>query len=149
MAVGGVIGDDRAFKLRVCFFERLDLVFFHVDSAENEIDLLCDLLRIRLGIHNDHGFDAFGDRLRHVPFIADRLRVGLACAVRAGCQHDRREPRMICCQQNEPLPDHTRCTNDTDSEFFHDESSNPQTHRKVPVACHFGMYYNTFDLYKK
>jgi hypothetical protein len=74
-----------------------------------------------------------------MPFSFDRLRVGLACAVRAGGQHDRGEPRVVCRQQHEPLPDHARCANDTNSEFLHDESSNPQTRRKVPVAYHFGM----------
>ena len=89
--------------------------------------------------NHDHGADALRNRIRHVPFFADRFDVGLACAVCAGCKNDGREPGVIRRQQDEPLADHTRSADDTDSEFFHDESSNLQTRRKVPVACHFRM----------
>ena len=139
VAVSRIIGDDRAFELGIALLERLDLVFFHIDGAEHEVDLLCDLLCVGLCIHHDHGADALRNRIRHVPFFADRFGVGLACAVCAGCKNDGREPGVIRRQQDEPLADHTRSADDTDSEFFHDESSNLQTRRKVPVACHFGM----------
>ena len=139
MAVSRVVGDDRAFEPGIALFERLDLIFFHIDSAEHEVDLLCDFLCIGLRIHHHHGTDTLRNRVRHVPFFADRFGVGLACAVCAGGKNDRREPWVIRCQQDEPLADHTRSADDTDSEFFHDESSNLQTRRKVPVACLFGM----------
>ena len=139
MAVSRIVGDDRAFELGISLRERLDLVFFHIDGAEHEVDLLCDLLCVGLCIHHDHGADALRNRIRHVPFFADRFGVGLACAVCAGCKNDGREPGVIRRQQDEPLADHTRSADDTASEFFHDESSNLQTRRKVPVACHFRM----------
>ena len=139
VAMGRIVGHDRAFKLCVPLLKCLNLVFFHVDGTEHKINLLRNLFRICLCIHYDHGFDAFGNGIGHMPLFTKRLRVGLACTVCAGSQNNRGKPRMICCQQHKPLPDHTRCANNTDSEFLHDENSHPQTHRKVPVACHFGM----------
>lgn len=52
-----------------------------------------------------------------MPFFADRFGVGLACTVCAGCKNDGREPGVIRRQQDEPLADHTRSADDTDSEF--------------------------------
>ena len=37
-AVGGVVGDDRAFELGIAFFKRLDFILLHVDRAEDEVD---------------------------------------------------------------------------------------------------------------
>ena len=134
-----VVGDDRAFQLGVPLFKRLDLVFFHIDRTEDKVDLPGDLFRVGFRIHHDHGFDALRNRIGHMPLFADGFRIGLAGTVCARRKDDRDKPGVICRQQNESLTDHASCTNDTDSEFFHDESSNPQTRRKVPVACHFGM----------
>ena len=118
-AVGGVVGDDGALELRVFFLQRLDLVFFHVDRAEDKVDHRRDLLRVRLRIHDNEIALGFRNILLHEPLARDRVLVGLARAVRACRENDWLEPRMLRCQQHEPLPDHTRCANDTDFILLH------------------------------
>ena len=45
-AVGGVVGDDRAFELGIAFFKRLDFILLHVDRAEDKVDHRGDLLGV-------------------------------------------------------------------------------------------------------
>ena len=118
-AVGGVVGDDGALELRVFFLQRLDFVFFHIDRAEDKVDHRRDLLRVRLRIHDNEIALGFRNILLHEPLARDGVLVGLARAMGACCKNDRLKPRMLRCQQHEPLPDHARCANDTDFILLH------------------------------
>ena len=119
VAVSRIIGDDRAFELGIALLERLDLVFFHVDRAEDKVDHRRDLLRVRLRIHDDKIALGFRNVLLHEPLARDRVFIGLARAMGACCKNDRLKPRMLRRQQDESLTDHARCANDTDFILLH------------------------------
>ena len=50
VAVGAVIGNHRAFRFRIGFFQFTDLVFFHINGAEDKINQRRDFLYIFFGI---------------------------------------------------------------------------------------------------
>ena len=119
-AVCGVVGNDRALCLCICFLKCSERILLHINSAEAEIDLRSDLLNI-LACIIDHEICKL---LRHrlileCPAGTDCLTVGLSG--RAGrCCHDRDlEPRMICKQQCKALTDHAGRTDDSNAKFFH------------------------------
>ena len=118
-AVRGVVGDDGALQLCILFFERLDFVFLHIDRAEDKVDHRGNFLCVRFRVHDNQLAFGFRNVLLHEPFARNGVLVCLACAVGAGSEHDRLEPRMLRRQQDEPLTDHARCANDTDFILLH------------------------------
>ena len=118
-AVRGIVGDDGTFEPRIALLQCADLVLFHVHGAEHEIDHGGELFCVGLRVENGHFRRLRRDGLRHVPFGADGLTVGLACAVRTGGQSRQLEPRMRGDQKDKALTDHAGRADDADLVFFH------------------------------
>jgi len=118
-AVGAVVGDHRAFRLRISFFQRTNFILFHVDRAENKVNFLCDRFNICRCILDNHIFHSFGHRLLHAPPSAYSLFISAAGRTRAGREDFHMEPRMIFQQRCKALPNHSRCADDADVKLFH------------------------------
>ena len=57
VAMCAVVGDDGDVGFRVSLFESSRRVFGHVDSTEDEVDHLADLLDVVFGVHDDDVFE--------------------------------------------------------------------------------------------
>ena len=121
-AMGGIVGDDRAFELGIAFFKRLDFILLHVDRAEDKVDHRGDLFGVCLGVHDDNVFERLRHRVVHVPAGADGVLVGFAGAVAAGREDNGLEPRVVRREEREALADHAGRADDTDLILFHDET---------------------------
>ena len=94
-AVSAVVGDDWALALGVSLFESGDLIFFHIDGGENEIDFRSYLLDIVLSALDDDLFR--GLRHGHVkcPAIPDGLFVSFTCTSGACGYHLEFKPGVL------------------------------------------------------
>ena len=117
-AMGTVVGHDRALGLGVRFFQCLDLVLFHVDGAEHEVDLGGNFLYFG-GIEHDEFFRTFRHRRFHQPAIPDGFFVRFASAARTRSYGGQMEPGVVFQQRDKALADHTGSTNDTYIVLFH------------------------------
>ena len=120
VTVCAVVGNNRALRLRVTLFERFNLIFFHIDRAENEVDHACNFLHVAGRVHDNHVFDVFRNVNVHAPFLADRFRIRFAGGTRA-CRNRRyMKPRVIGKERQKALTDHARSTDYTNIIlFFH------------------------------
>ena len=115
-----VVGNNRAFRLCVTLFERLNLVFFHVDRAENEVDHAGNFFNVAGCVHDNHVFDVFRNVHVHAPFLADCFRIGFAGRTRARRNGRYMKPRVIGKERQKALTDHARSTDYTNIIlFFH------------------------------
>ena len=118
-AVCAVVAHHRAFRLGVSFLQRLDLIFLHVDGAEDKIAQGRDLLHILGRVkdrHIRHGGRHGGG---HQPMIAHSLTVGFARGTSAGGQGRHFKPGMVFQQGSEALADHAGRADDAYTIRFH------------------------------
>ena len=118
-AVRGVVGNDGDLRLCVALFQRLDLLFFHIDRAEYEIDFFFDLLKIRFRVVDDHVREFFGDGGGHRPAFADRVFIFFPRGRGGSRQSGDAEPGVLRKQKTESLTDHSCRADDRDVVLFH------------------------------
>ena len=117
-AVGGVVRDHGDLGAGVAFLKRFDLLFFHIDGAENEVDKRADRFDI-LRRQDGHIRDRVRHRGLHLPALAHRLAIGLSRGTGAGDHSRQFKIGMIFEQGGEPLTDHAGRADDARFEFLH------------------------------
>ena len=124
-AMGRIVGDHRAFRLCIRFFQRPDFVLFHIHRAEHKIDVLCDRINVGRRVTDDHIRHFFRHRGFHGPAFARCFPVSLPGGTRGCRKHLYLKPRMVFQKGCKPLADHAGRANDTDLIFFHDSKYLP------------------------
>ena len=114
-----VVGNDGDFRFGVFFFQGADLLFFHVDGTEDEIDEFRDLFEVCFGVENDHVLELFGNGGCHCPAFANGVLIAFSRRRGGSREGDDVEPGVIFEEQAETLSDHARCADDGDVVLFH------------------------------
>jgi hypothetical protein len=81
--MGGIVRDNRCFQTGDPFFQEPDLLFFHVDGAEDKIHLITEGLQIFHALNHDVG-DSLGQGPVNFPAPLHRRGVWLAGRTRRG-----------------------------------------------------------------
>ena len=113
-----VVGNDRALGFGVSFFQGLDLLFLHVDSAEHEINFGGNFLHIGC-IQHDELLRTFRHRHLHQPAVTDCILIRFAGAARTRSHGGQVEPGVVFQQRDKTLADHASCTDDAYIVLFH------------------------------
>ena len=119
VAMCAVVRNDRNVSLCVLLFESRGGFFGHVDSTEDEVDHLADLLDVVLCVHDDDVLELFRHRGLELPFGADGVFVRLAGRTGTGRERNDVEPRMTREEGGEALTDHAGGADDTYVVLFH------------------------------
>ena len=121
--MGGVIGNYGTLSLCIFFFKGFNLIFFHINGTEAEINLLCDFLNISRCIEKNHILHAFRHGNSHFPAAACCLFISLTCTSGRSGENLYIKPRVIFKKNCKSLSNHARSTYNSDIVLFHNTYS--------------------------
>ncbi len=117
-AMRAVVGNNRAFRLRIRFLQRFDLFLFHINGTKYKIHPCGYTGHVR-GIHHDEVLGLLWHRCGHGPAAAHGFFIRFSGRTGRSRHRCQLKPRMIFQQRDKTLPHHSCGAHNANFKFFH------------------------------